>query len=95
MMGILQGANEGSISHQAIVQSIFPAVNRRSVLGITRSAAWVEPQRNMSGPQPSSRYLAGSRYQAGKDLEKREGFVGTAVGTISCANTSYDLSIEM
>ena len=28
-------------------------------------------------------------------LEKREGFVGTAVGTIPCANTSYDLSVEM
>ena len=49
--------------------------------------------------------MAGSRYQVGKDaekqegfgkvLEKREGFVGTAVGTIPCANTSHDLSVEM
>ena len=59
----------------------------------------------MSGPQPCSRYLAGSRYQVGKDLEKREcfgkvfekreGFLGTVLGTIPCANTSYDLSVEM
>ena len=59
----------------------------------------------MSGPQSASRYLAGSRYQVGKDpekregfgkvLEKREGFVGTAVGSIPCADTSYDLSVEM
>ena len=31
----------------------------------------------------------------GKELEKQEGFVGTAVGTIPCANTSYDLSVEI
>ena len=59
----------------------------------------------MSGPQPCSRYLAGSQYQVRKDLKKQEdfgkvleeqeGFVGTAVGTIPCANTSYDLSVEM
>ena len=59
----------------------------------------------MFGPRPCSRYLAGSRYQVGKDpdmregfgkvLVKREGFVGTAVGTIPCANTSYDLSGEI
>ena len=59
----------------------------------------------MSGPQPFSGYLAGSRYQVGKDpekregfgkvLEKREGFVGTAVVTIPCVNTSYDLSVEL
>ena len=59
----------------------------------------------MSGPQPCSPYPAGSRYQVGKDpekregfgkvLENREGFVGTAVGSIPCANTSYILSVEM
>ena len=59
----------------------------------------------MSGPQPCRPYPAGSRYQVGKDpekregfgkiLEKREGFVGTAVGCIPCANTSYVLSVEM
>ena len=49
----------------------------------------------MSGPQPCSPYPAGSRYQVGKDPEKREGFVGTAVGSIPCANTSYILSVEM
>ena len=59
----------------------------------------------MSGPQPCSRYLAGSRYHVGKDLEKREGFrkeleklegfICTVVGTMPCANTSYDLSVEM
>ena len=59
----------------------------------------------MSGPQPCSPYPAGSQYQVGKDpekregfgkvLEKREGFVGTAVGSIPCANTSYVLSVEM
>ena len=58
----------------------------------------------MSGTQPSSRHLVGSPYQAGKDLEKqegfgkvlekREGFVGTTVGTIPCANTLYDLRLE-
>ena len=76
------------------------------MLGITRLATGAEVQKNMSGPQPCSRYLAGSRYQVGKDpekregfgkvLEKREGFVGTAVGSIpGCANTSHDLSVEM
>ena len=59
----------------------------------------------MSGPQPCSPYPAGSRYQVGKDPEKREGFekvlenqdgfVGTAVGSIPFANTSYILSVEM
>ena len=59
----------------------------------------------MSGSQPFRRYLAGSQYQIGKDLEKQEGFgkdleklegsVGTAVGTILCANTSYGLRGEM
>ena len=59
----------------------------------------------MSGPQPCSPYPAGSQYQVGKDpekregfgkvLEKREGFVGKPVVSIPCANTSYDLSVEM
>ena len=59
----------------------------------------------MSGPQPCSPYPAGRRYQVGKDpekregfgkvLDKREGFVGTAVGCIPCANTLYVLSVEI
>ena len=75
------------------------------LLRITRFATGAESQQNMSGPQLCSRYLAGSRYQVGKDLEKREGFgkdlekregfVGTVVGTIPCANTAYDLRVEM
>ena len=103
--GILRDANGGSISQRSILQSVLPPVNQRSVLGITIFAAGAELQRNMSGPQPRSRYMVGSRYQVGKDpekregfgkvLEKREGFVGTAVGTIPCANTLYDLSVEM
>ena len=98
-------ANGGSISHRPILQSVLPPGNRRSVLGITRLATGAEVQKNMSGPQPCSRYLAGSRYQVGKEsemregfgkvLEKQEGYVGTAVGSIPCANTSYDLSVEM
>ena len=105
-MGILRGANGGSISQRSILQSVLLPGNRRSVLGITRLATGAEVQKNISGPQPFSGYLAGSRYQVGKDpekregfgkvLEKREGFVGTAVGSIpGCANTSFDLSVEM
>ena len=49
----------------------------------------------MSGPQTRSPYLAGSRYQAGDDLKKQEGFLTTAVGTVgtsSSTNCTYGLS---
>ena len=72
--GILRGANGATISQRSILHSVLPPGNRRSVLGITRFATGAEVQKNMSGPQPSSGYLAGSRYQVGKDPEKREGF---------------------
>ena len=61
------------------------------LLGITTFAARAEPQRNMSGPQTRSPYLAGSRYQARDDLEKREGFLVTRVGTVGTTLSTDDL----
>ena len=45
----------------------------------------------MSGPQTRSPYLAGSRYQARDDLEKREGFLVTRVGTVGTSSSRDDL----
>ena len=61
------------------------------LLGITTFAARAEPQRNMSGPQTRSPYLAGSRYQARDDLEKREGFLVTRVGSVGTSSSTDDL----
>ena len=63
----------------------------KDLLGITIFAGWVEPQRNMSGPQTRSPYLVGSRYQAGDDLKKREGFLVTRVGTVGTTSSTDDL----
>ena len=45
----------------------------------------------MSEPKTRSPYLAGSRYQAGDDLEKREGFLVTRLGTEGTTSSADDL----
>ena len=61
------------------------------LLGITTFVAGAEPHRNMSGPQTRSPYLAGSQYQAGYDLKKREGFLVTRVGIVGTSYSTDDL----